>query len=365
MPAAEPSARSRAPWIVVAVVAAAAVGAVVFAAARGGSDASGASLLRDRGRLVALGDPGVVGALPAGTSVVPLDEVAAVRDALGGDDERALAAALDRDEVDGVLVDARRRGDGPTLSARLSRYEHVTPLRGVFLSPEYALFVRRTIPDMAPPLDEALERVARGILEGRRPPRESSFPAALRADRSCEVMVLLRRGRQPRLWRSARGASISRALVTAAVVARQRWQEREDAMGGPLDDALPHLQVEVSLLEEDGTLAVTADAFLARVMTPRHGAGYERKGTWRYLLPRATVAAGGGRAAFEELVTDNGFAVDALARPDFRFYRLVVTPLAVSPAPALPAVSPSPGGEDDEGFGSDDPFDDATSTDGT
>ena len=69
-------------------------------------------------------------------------------------------------------------------------------------------------------------------------------------------MVLVRDRGRPRLWRSARGSSVARGLLLAAQVARERWQEREAAMGGPIEEALPRMDVEVSLLEEDGTPAV-------------------------------------------------------------------------------------------------------------
>jgi hypothetical protein len=189
--------------------------------------------------------------------------------------------------------------------------------------------------------------VARSIVEGARPPRISSFPEPLRRLRNVEVMVLLRERGQARLWRSARGSSLARALVTAAVVARQRWEEREQAMGGPLEEALPNITVEVVRLSEDGTLGARSESFVERVFTPEHGVAYERRGTWHYQLPGTRPdEPGAAYAAYVELFTDNGLEPEALSRSDVRPYRLVATPLAAS----------DPGAGSDEGSPFEDPF---------
>jgi hypothetical protein len=104
-------------------------------------------------------------------------------------------------------------------------------------------------------------------------------------------------------------------------------------MGGPIEEALPRMDVEVSLLEEDGTLGSSADAFLDRVISPLHGVAFERKGLWRYKLPSATARDGGGARGFARLFEEQGYPPEAAERPDVRLYRLVVSPLAVSPAP--------------------------------
>jgi AMMECR1 domain-containing protein len=145
-------------------------------------------------------------------------------------------------------------------------------------------------------------------------------------------MVLLRRDGRARLWRSARGSSIARALVTAAVVARKRWTEREQAMGGPIDDVLAGIEVEVSLLADDGTIGDPTEAFVDRVIAAEHGVAYERKGAWRYLLPEATHEHPRPFEAYLALLAEEGLEADALASPEVRPYRLAVEVLARSPA---------------------------------
>jgi len=193
--------------------------------------------------------------------------------------------------------------------------------------------------------------VARRLLEGDRPPRITSFPEPLRRVSHVEVMVLLKQGGRPRLWRSARGSSLGRALVTAATVARERWQERESAMGAPLDEMLPRLSVEVALLLDDGTLGERDAAFVDRVVTAEHGVAYERKGAWRYLLPAATADEGKGHAsaAFAALFEDNGLSSDSLGKSDLRPYRLAVATLGESPPLVGSARPEAAGSDDDEG----------------
>jgi hypothetical protein len=150
-------------------------------------------------------------------------------------------------------------------------------------------------------------------------------------------MVMLRRDGMARLWRSARGSSIASALITAAVIARQRWHEREQAMQGPIETALPHMQVEVALLEEDGTIGERDPEFIDRVFFTGQGVGYERKGAWRYLLPDATRVEGKGRAsrAYQKLFADDGLPAASFDRHELRLYRLRVQTLATSEPPRV------------------------------
>ena len=256
---------------------------------------------------------------------------------LDAPDRGALAPALHEAGIDAVLVAAGPRVEDRDVPLRvaLAAYQPMEGLRGVYLSPSHALYERAVSTDLGRSA-EALPRIARRILEGHVPPPIARFPEPLRRIRNVEVMVLLRDGGRARLWRSARGSSVARALVTATVVARQRWAEREGALGGPLQQRLPFLEVEVTLLEEDGTLAVATPAFVERVFFEEHGVAYERPGAWRYLLPEATRRAGAGSAvaAYRKLFTDNALPPDSFGRPDLRFYRLVVTELGVSPASA-------------------------------
>lgn len=333
------------PWIVAAslLLVVAVAWALVARAPTGSGDL--AEELSDRGTLVRVGGADLDVLAAEGTPIIALAEAPAVAEALAGDDAVALGHALDTGGFAGLLVDGRVRqplASATNLEQRLRAYGDVSSVRGVYLAPAAALYLRAEHPDVQGPVGEAAARVAREIVAGRAPPRVTLFPEPLRRIGSVEVMVLLRRGGRPRLWRSARGSSIARALTTAAIVARQRWQEREQAMGGSLDRALPHMDVEVSLLLEDGTLGSRQPAFLDHVVTPRHGVAYERTGAWRYLLPRATRRAGEGSAlrAYGKLFEDSGLPPDALTRPDLRLYRLVVRRVGVSSAPSPVPLAP-------------------------
>jgi hypothetical protein len=309
--------------------------------------------LEDLGRVVVVGGDDLLRIRASGATLVASSEIVGLDAVLDGTDEEALAAVLADHGVAGVVADGRGSG-GPTadharrsLRERLAAYASFEHLQALYLAPTAALYVPRSSLVIRPPYDFALAYVARAILGGARPPRIASFPEPLRRIRNVEVMVMLRDGEQPRLWRSARGSSIARALVTASIVARQRWTERAPAMGGPLDAQLCALHVEVYLLDEDGTFGSRSPAFIERVIGPEHGVAFEHLGTWRYLLPDATRERGQGSAvrAYAELFKDSDMEPDSLTREDVRFYRMLARLLARSPAPAAPrgpASAPAP-----------------------
>jgi len=298
--------------------------------------------LERRGKVAVVSPSGAFGGVVAeGTefvAVAPLDE------ALDGTDGPALAAAMQTSGIDAILIESGEPAEeGASVRARLAGFDHVEGMRGLYLSPTgavYAPSARAELGEVA----EATARVARRILDGTPPPPISSFPEPLRRIRNVEVMVLLRDFGTARLWRSARGSSIARALITATVAARQRWRERQQALGGRLDDRLPGLDVEVSILEEDGTLGAVTPAFVERVFGEEHGVAYERPGAWRYMLPDATRRAGEGSAikAYQELFADNALPPDSMSRRDLRFYRMVVTELGTSRSGGLDDLLPDP-----------------------
>jgi hypothetical protein len=311
--------------------------------------------LRDRGRVAVVGGGDLLRLEAEGSSLRPAEAIPGLPEALAGTDERALAEVLREAGVGAVLVDGRGGGrleEDATLEARLRAYGNLEPLRGVLLTPTAALYERRRGLTLEPPLGDVLARAARQIVGGSTLPPMRSFPEPLRRTRNVEVMVMLKSGSEPRLWRSARGGSIARALVTAASVARQRWSEREQAMGGPIDERLPRMTVKVFLLEEDGTLADRSHPFVERVFTPAHGVAFEHRGSWHYLLPQATRDRGEGSAvrAYQALFDDAGLAQDSLEREDLRLYRLVAREVGTSPpavssgARPLPAPLPGPDG---------------------
>ena len=262
---------------------------------------------------------------------------------LEGNDGRRAAAALREAGIDGVLVAlaeppaARGRDAGSgTVHGRLAAARHVAGWRGVLLRPEAVLYEPADVHEPTARERAVIGQVARGILEGRRPPRITSFPPAWRRIRTSEVMVAVRTPRgKLRLWRSARASSMARALLTACSVARQRWMEREEALGGPIEEVLPRMRVEVALLLDDGTLLEHGPAFLDRVVTKEHGVGFEQGGGWHYVLPEGRQGVSASRA-LAQLVERQGLPSSALQRGDVRVYRFVVVPLAESgPDPLL------------------------------
>ncbi|MBX3271921.1 MAG: hypothetical protein KF729_16755 [Sandaracinaceae bacterium] len=304
--------------------------------------------LRDRGRIAVIGADELLRIEAEGAELMPAREVPGLVEALAGRDEEALDAALARAGVAGLLVDGRAgadRSEGATLEQRLRAYATTHSLRGVYLTPAAALYVRRgAVYGLEPAMGDVLARAARQIVGGSSTPLVRAFPEPLRRGRNVEVMVLLEQGDRPRLWRSARGGSIARALVTAASVARQRWTERQQAMGGELDERLPRMTVRVYLLEEDGTLGDVSAPFVERVITEDHGVAFEHRGSWHYLLPRATAERGEGSAmrAYAELFDDAGLPADSLGRDELRAYRMVAREVGTSPPTAS---APAPGEE--------------------
>jgi hypothetical protein len=301
--------------------------------------------LSQRGRVAVLGTHALLSLRAEGASLFDVGTIPELTAALRGNDPARLLLALEHAGAQALLVETSlASAPGASLGARVARLEHVAGLRGLYLSRAAALYAPDPVQELTAAERQALAVVARALLGAARRPKANSFPEALRRLRPVEVMVLLREGTTARLWRSARGSSIATALITAAVVARERWQERERAMGEPLAAALGHMDVEVALIEDDGTIGDREPAFVDHALFAPHGVGYERKGAWRYLLPEATQEAGRGRAsrAYRKLFTNDGLPADSFGRHDLRLYRLVVESLATSsaPPPRVDALSP-------------------------
>lgn len=302
--------------------------------------------LRDRGRIAVVGRDDLLRLRTEGAELLPAREIPGLEAALAGTDEERLEAVLHEQAIAGLLVDGRgRSGDDARLADRLRAYDHFEALQGDWLTPVAALYLRRHGLRISDAHGAALARAARQIASGGSLPRVRAFPEPLRRTRNVEVLVMLRQGERPRLWRSARGGSIARALITAASVARERWMERASAMGGSIEERLPSMTVEVYLLEEDGTIGERSGAFVERVFTPEHGVAFEDRGSWHYLLPAATRERGEGSAvrAYRALFEDAGLPGDSLeARESLRLYRLVARRVGTS-SPATPPPSPSMG----------------------
>jgi hypothetical protein len=301
--------------------------------------------LAERGRVAVVHSRSLADMRVEGTLLVPAENYPLLTQALAGEDGTAVVHALQAAGLRALLVEPR---DAPTharsVEARLLAYQSVPGLRCVFLDAASALYVADPVAALSESERMATAVVARRLLSGERLPRLSSFPASLRAMQPVEVMVLLRQGGRARLWRSARGNSMASALMTASTVARERWRERQQVMGGAIDALLPRMDVEVALLSDDGTVGEQSAAFIDRVFLASHGVAYERKGAWRYFLPEATQFEGKGRpsVAYRKLFADDGLVPDSFNRSDLRMYRLIVQTLAVSNAmpPRPDALSP-------------------------
>lgn len=269
---------------------------------------------------------------------------AAVEQAMRMTTSTALRTALMAEKHTGLAVAARPSAPaaGEAVGQQLSRLAFVSGLRAVALSPELGVYAPARDAQLSAREREGLAYVARALLRGAHEPHLNSFPPALRRVERVEVMVMLRERGQPRLWRSARGTSIARALLTAARVARERWRERESAMGGPLLSRLLHLDVEVSLLSDDGVLLSNEQGFVDRAVTAEHGVGFEYKSGWHYLLPEDVERRGKGSAyrALSQLVAEQGLSASVLRETAFRAYRFVPIMLGVSRAP-LSDTTPS------------------------
>ncbi|MDB4972947.1 MAG: hypothetical protein JWN48_1288 [Myxococcaceae bacterium] len=270
---------------------------------------------------------------------VRLESARSLAGPLGATEGEALAAALRKVKGSAIaVVPQQAPGTGSPapqpLSDQLAMLQHVPSLRAVLLSPELAVYVPAREVELSFAEREALAYVARVLFRGAREPSVASFPAALRRVERVEVMVMLSQRGEPRLWRSARGTSIARALLTATRVARERWREREQAMGGPLAKRLIELDVEVALLSEDGYLLRTQRSFVDRAITAMHGIGFDYRTAWHYLLPRdVRKRKGGPFAALSAQITEQGLPLSILGESDTRVYRFVPLTLGLSRAP--------------------------------
>lgn len=276
--------------------------------------------------------------LPRGVQITRPAEVPELSRLLRRAQPEPLVSALHARGIHGVLtlpgcVPTSPPGRRTSVSDQIRQCRRIKGLKGTFLS-RNAAFFRLEVQARAPlpqRTRDAVAHVTRRILAGVPAPKVASFPPAMRQLQNVEVMVLLRRAGSPRLWRSARASSLARGLITAAVVARQRWIERQRAMGEALFTALPKMDVEIMILAEDGTLGTRDEPFVNAVFKPEHGVGYERLGNWRYVLPGKM----GNRApmdAYGDLFEEYGLPRGSLDRADVRPYRLASTLFAVSPA---------------------------------
>lgn len=309
-----------------------------FAACASSDEAAQPRALEHRGQVAVYGDVKLPSDLE-GTKLVRFAEVPGMVEAAASGSLEPVLEVIEGRGIDGLLV---ARGEGKGALGELMSGVASPPLRAVLLDSKFTYYEVEPLLELEEVHRLALARAARQILGGSTRPPIGYFPEPLRQVRSVEVMVMLRDRGQPRLWRSARAGSIASALVMAAEAARERWSERADALGGALSKVLPRLDVEVSLLVEDGTFLDRRPVFLASSLTEDHGVGYEQAGKWRYLLPSRIreFGEGGRERAFPLLFEENSLPPNAQERSDVRLYRLRVHPLATSPASKAARLEP-------------------------
>ena len=275
-----------------------------------------------------------------GVSTLPAASAFRDKHPLAQKNAAELVTLLKAHKASAIAISPNAKSRDANLPGQLARLEHVPGLRGLVLSPTLAVYAPAGNLEFSEKERTALVYVARALLRGAREPSLSSFPPSLRRVENVEVMVALSPpGGSRLLWRSTRGTSIPRALMAATRVARDRWHEREATMGGPLRDKLNTLEVEVSLLVEDGTLASPEATFVDRALTKEHGIGFDFRSDWHYLMPPDVQKRGNGSPyrALLELGKDYAVSPTALAREETRIYRFVVVPIGVSPPSASTA----------------------------
>lgn len=287
--------------------------------------------------LVHRGRVGVYGRLPGpieGTRFERIADDSPLGRALSSGDasvaRRALSDARLRIVV--VDVDQARRAPAASFLARLGRYEPVDGFRTLALETGRILVEPFELPALTDDERAALPRVARQILAGGTPPRLSQFPAHLRAPVPVEVLLSLRQSNgELSLWRSARASSIASGLLTATRVAMERWNARQANLGGSLRDTLPTVDVEVSLLVDDGTILTRAEGFIDQVVGPDYGVAFDDPSSWHYLLPEDAQRrrARTGSAAFRALFVDRRGRPEGLTDSAIRLYRVRVLLLGV------------------------------------
>jgi hypothetical protein len=305
-------------WVWLSVVLAVLAFVLAFWIRRPHEPAPSADLLPEK-QVVALSPP------PPGVDWEPLDEHPDIREAVAETDPDALRSALEDAGLFGLWVEARPQASWDPelpLEQRFAAGGVVRGFRGELLAAEGLLYVidETQIPVVL--ADEVLARAAREMLEGSEPPELADFPQALAQPQAVEVLVMLSSEGGPLLWRSAKADSIAQGLITASLAARTRWEERSETMGGPLQGRLDQLDVQVALLFDDGTFDRSAISLIDALVKPVHGVAYEQPARWRYLLPRATLAAGSPTKAYEALFQENGLPKDSFERADIRLYRI-------------------------------------------
>lgn len=295
-----------------------------------------AAQLRDRGPTA------VVGGVPFGMPPVEAPLIPAARHpelsrALEGRDPSAVATALRRLRLDGMLLRADAPAPRGSVIEALQRLRPVEGLSAVYLD-ENASVVEAAEPlSLSDDDGRRLVTVARLILSGAVAPPERIFPEALRRTRPVEVAVILRDGHDAILWRSTRGGSVARALLDCTFAVMDRWSTRQAERYGRLRDALRAHTVTVAIFQDRGVLGTRTPAFVRRAADPRvWSVGFERVTSWEYALPPTPWApAQDPVAALTALARERAVPPPGWLRPEITLYRFR----------ALQFIERAPGGE--------------------
>lgn len=292
--------------------------------------------LRDRGTVA------VAGSVPFGlrhqdVSIVDYRQFAPLVSALDGRDANALAAALRAARVDGLLVRTDRvQGAAGTVLRSLSEYHAVPDVSATWLDRDAALYEARERPTVSSDEAPKLIECVRLMVEGAAAPPERLFPELLRGARPAEVMVVVRDGAAPILWRAVRGSSVSRALVDATYAVIDRWNTRQQQAYGPIRQAIRRMPITVAIFYDKGTLDTREAAWIDRAVDARvFAVGYERLGRWEYVLPPTTGApTRTASTALADLVREHDVPPPGFQRTDLTLYRFR----------ALQLIEQTPGG---------------------
>jgi hypothetical protein len=279
--------------------------------------------LRDRGTVA------TIGSMPLSlrrldTNLVDYRKVAALQTALESNNSASVVTALREARLDGILVRTDRALGAPSsVLFALTHYRTARGLSATWLDSSYALYEVREQPTVSVEDAPKLIECVRLIIRGGAAPSERLFAEPLRGARPAEVMVVIRDGSAPILWRAVRGGSVARALVDATYAVIDRWNTRQVQSYGPLREAIRRMPITVAIFYDKGTLETREPAWLDRAVDSGiFAVGYERLGHWEYVLPTAPGAPRRATSqALSDLVREHDVPPPGFQRTDLVLYR--------------------------------------------
>lgn len=279
--------------------------------------------LRDRG-VVAIAGSVPFGLRRGDVSLVNYRQFGPLASVLDGRDPRALAAAMRGARIDGLLVRTdRSQGAAGTVLRGLSEYRAMPDVTATWMDRDAALYEVRERPMVSESEAPQVLECVRLMIEGAAAPPERIFPEPMRGARPAEVMVVVRDGASPILWRAVRGSSAARALVDATYAVIDRWNTRQQQLYGSLRQAIRRMPLTVAIFYDKGTLDTREPAWIDQsVDASVFAVGYERMGRWEYVLP-PTGGAPSRRAsvALADLVREHDVPPPGYQRTDLTLYR--------------------------------------------